>query len=134
MWSKSVAICLVLLSALPLVGADSKRNRLTVSTVCLLEGDSYRNTRYASSLIEQACRRMPNDLVVTPLMPFLSYREGQEQTDLESFAQLARTHNTFLAVALVEHGVDGKEYHTSLLLDRGGADCRQVPEVTCFAR
>lgn len=110
----------LLVQGLPLMTDGARSRILTVSSVCLLDGEKYRNADYALSMVEQACARLANDLVVTPLMPFLSFREGKERSDLKSFADLAQKNNNFLAVAATEKGNNGGVYQTSVLFDRDG--------------
>ncbi|MBI3923461.1 MAG: carbon-nitrogen hydrolase family protein, partial [Armatimonadetes bacterium] len=68
----------------------------------------------------KACSSRKHDLVVTPFLPFLSYREGHEGDDLAAFAELAKRYRTYLIVGMVEDRKDGRRSHTSLLLSREG--------------
>ena len=87
---------------------------VTVSTLCLLDDDSYRTADYVADMIEPAAQRQRHDLIVAPLTPFLSFREGHEAQDLARFADLARTHQTYLAVAMMETAQDGRLFCTSV--------------------
>ena len=97
-----------------------KQRIVTVSAICLLDDDACRTETYVADMINLAGRRGPHDLMVVPLTPFLSFREGSEKKDLGVFARLAREHRTYLAVAMSEQGRDGRTFHTSVLLDRDG--------------
>ncbi|MCD6307527.1 MAG: carbon-nitrogen hydrolase family protein, partial [Candidatus Latescibacteria bacterium] len=92
-----------------------------ISTICLLDSGDCRTVDYVIEKIADAADRGEPDLVVAPLTPFLSFREGEEPADLEAFMSIARSRRTYLAVALVEHARDGKEYYTSVLIGRNGA-------------
>ena len=101
--------------------ADTRPPRIvTISTLCLLDGDEYRNLDYVATKIGEACTEQKNDLVVAPFTPFLGFREGAERSDLDRFITLARKHGTYLAVALSESGKEGRKFHTSVLFNRGG--------------
>lgn len=101
--------------------AVEKEHRIvTVSTICLLDDDSYRTEDYVVDMLQQAAKRARHDLIVAPLTPFLLFREGHEAQDLERFIALARTHQTYLAIALMETAQDGKSFCTSVLLGRNG--------------
>ena len=100
---------------------EKKENRIvTTSTICLLDDEQHRTGDYVLSMIEQAAQRQKHDLIVAPLTPFLSFKEGSESEDLKRFADLARKYQTYLAVAMVENAQDGKIFHTSVLLGREG--------------
>ena len=90
MFRRTIIVLVVLAQSLPLMVSGAESRVITVSTVCLLEGEPYRNAEYALSVVEEACTRLPNDLVVTPLMPFVSFQEGSEAADLSAFAKLAK--------------------------------------------
>ena len=103
------------------MATEDKASRIvTISTLCLLDDDACRTCDYVVEMIEQAAQRQHHDLVVVPLTPFLSFREGHEAQDLVRFADLARTHQTYLAIALMETGQDGRLFCTSVLVGRGG--------------
>ncbi|MBM4086204.1 MAG: hypothetical protein FJ272_15580, partial [Planctomycetes bacterium] len=93
---------------------------VNVSTLCFLDTDEGKKLDCALGMIRQAALRQRNDLIVTPLMPFLSFREGQEAEDLKAFAALAREFRTHIAVAMAETGKDGRKFHSAVLLDRNG--------------
>ena len=93
---------------------------VTISTLCLLDDEASRTGDYVTSMIARAAARQPHDLIVAPLTPFLSFKEGREDEDLSRFSDLARTHRTYLAVALTETAQDGRAFFTSVLLDRNG--------------
>jgi len=114
----SVAIFLVPLAAW---GAESPKPRVvTISTLCLLDDEAHRTVDYVVDQIDQAAGRQDHDLIVVPLTPFLSFREAHEAPDLDPFIRLARKHKTYLAVAMVENGRDGRSFLTSVLLGREG--------------
>lgn len=101
--------------------AEGKNHRvITVSALCLLDDKNCRTCDYLAGMIEQAGKRQRHDLIVAPLTPFLSFREGCELEDLARFAGLARTHQTYLAVAMMETARDGRVFCTSVLLGRQG--------------
>jgi len=93
---------------------------VTLSALCFLEDDSCRSPEYVTDCIDQGARRQRQDLVVAPLTPFLSFRAGEESTDLARFSTLASAHRTYLAIAMMEHARDGRQFCTSVLLDREG--------------
>lgn len=93
---------------------------VNVSTLCFLDTDEGKKLDCALGMIRQAALRQRNDLIVTPLMPFLSFREGQEAEDLKAFAALAREFRTHIAVAMAETGKDGRKFHSAVLFDRSG--------------
>ncbi|MEA3400055.1 MAG: carbon-nitrogen hydrolase family protein [Armatimonadota bacterium] len=120
---------LLILAMIPLVllgagnahaAAQVKSRVLTISTLCLLDGEEYRNLDHLLGMIEEAAGRGSHDLIVAPFTPFVSFREGHEEQDLSVFAKLARQHQTWLALAMPEAGQDGSTYYTSVLLDRDG--------------
>jgi predicted amidohydrolase len=76
--------------------------------------------RYVADMIEQAAKRQRHDLIVAPLTPFLSFREGHEGQDLGRFADLAKMYQTYLVIALTEEAQDGRSFCTSVLLGRDG--------------
>ena len=101
--------------------AEQRENRtVTISTLCLLDDESCRNSDYVADMIQQAAGRQRHDLIVAPLTPFLSFREGYETQDLARFADLARRHQTYLAIALMEKTKDGRLFCTSVMLGRDG--------------
>ena len=103
------------------MAAEDKGTRIvTISTLCLLDDDAYRTCDYVVGMIEQAAQRQRHDLIVAPLTPFLSFREGYEVQDLVRFADLARTYQSYLAIALMETGQAGRLFCTSVLLGRDG--------------
>jgi len=91
-----------------------------ISTLCLLDDDAHRTADYVLEMIDRAAGRQAHDLVVAPLTPFLSFREGREAEDLGRFADLARRHQTYVAIALEETASDGRTFCTSVLLGREG--------------
>jgi len=114
-----VFVLLVVFHFFPVRQASGER-LVTLSTVCLLESGDCRTADYVIDTIAEAADRGEPDLVVAPLTPFLSFREGEESIDLGAFMSIAREHRTYLAVALVEHARGGKEYYTSVLIGRNG--------------
>ncbi|MBI3921232.1 MAG: hypothetical protein HY318_07435, partial [Armatimonadetes bacterium] len=67
-----------------------KHRIVTLSSLCLLEGKEYATKEYVLREMRKACSSRKHDLVVTPFLPFLSYREGHEGDDLAAFAELAK--------------------------------------------
>ncbi len=101
--------------------AQAKTDRVvTLSSICLLDGEQYRTQDYVLAQIAAACRRGRPDLVVAPFTPFLSFRQSVAKRDLAPFAKLAKRSKTYLAVAMTEHGRGAKTYSTSILFDRAG--------------
>jgi len=107
----------LLLSA-SLLAADGHRV-VTLSSVCLLEGEEYRTYEYVLGMAEEACRRPGSDLVVLPYTPFFTFRQDAAQSDLGPFAALAAKYGTYLSVAMIEAAGEDV-YATSVLLDREG--------------
>ena len=93
---------------------------VTISTICLLDGKEHRNQDYVLSMIRTACERGRSDLVVVPFTPFLEFRQARASADLAAFAELAKKHRTYLAVALVEKARGDSTFYTSVLFDRTG--------------
>ncbi|MDP6775626.1 MAG: carbon-nitrogen hydrolase family protein, partial [Candidatus Latescibacteria bacterium] len=93
---------------------------VTLSSLCLLDTEEVKTREAVLERIRAAAQRDDPDLLVVPLTPFLSFREGHEAEDLKPFAELAAEHNTYLAVAMEEAGADERTYCTSVLLGRGG--------------
>jgi predicted amidohydrolase len=102
--------------------ADEQQPSRTVriSTLCLLDDHAHRTGDCVLEMIDRAAGRSRHDLVVAPWTPFLTFREGHEPEDLGRFAELARRHRTYLAVALGEVASDGRRFSTSVLLGREG--------------
>ena len=121
-----VIICVHLMHS-RVSAAGEKRDRIvTVSTLCLLDCASgledcdYQTSDYVAGMIKQAAERQQHDLIVVPLTPFLSFREGHEVQDLGRFAEIAKTYRTYLAIALMEKTQDSQVFCTSVLLGRDG--------------
>lgn len=101
--------------------ADGNRHRiLTISAICLLDDELHRNRSAVLDMIGEAGSRQQHDLIVAPLTPFLSFREGQESENLRDFVELARRLRTFVSIALMEESLDGRTFCTSLLIGRQG--------------
>lgn len=98
---------------------EKKHRVITVSTICLLD-DTVVKAQNVLDMIEEASRRQQHDLVVTPMMPFLSFREGVEAQDLKEFVDIAKLYKTYLAIALIEKAQDGQTFYASILLNRDG--------------
>jgi len=97
--------------------ANAKGRSITMSAVCLLNGERYENETYV--LTELAKCPKGADLVVLPHMPFLSFNGGSAAGGLKPFADFARERRTYLALSMVENA-GGETYHTAVLLDRNG--------------
>ena len=98
---------------------DSAPRVVTLSAVCLLDGERYWTADYVCGMIEPACRRPGSDLVVAPYMPFLEFGEGRARQDLGRFAELACEYETYVSLAATEVAGD-QTYATSVLFDRAG--------------
>lgn len=95
-------------------------NSLTLTSLCFLEGVQFRNIEYVLDGIERAVSGKSKQIIVTPFMSFLQFREERQEEDLEDFVKLASKHEVILVVALREQS-HGKIYHTSVVIDdRGG--------------
>jgi predicted amidohydrolase len=116
-----IALAFTHLARLRSWAAEEKEHRVvTISTLCLLDDELHQTSDHVLDMIKQAAQRGHHDLIVTPLTPFLSFREEYEEQDLARFADLARTHGTYLAIALMETAQDGRSFCTSVLLGRDG--------------
>lgn len=90
---------------------------LTISTLCLLNGQRYENRD--SVLGELANVPSGADLIVLPHMPFLTISASTAAEDLAAFAEFARAANAWLALSLTE--TDGADtFATAFLLNRAG--------------
>ncbi len=90
---------------------------LTISTLCLLNGQRYESRDYV--LGELARVPSGTDLIVLPHMPFLTVGASTAAEDLAAFAGFARAANAWLALSLTE--TDGADsYATAFLLNRAG--------------
>jgi predicted amidohydrolase len=101
-------------------GSQPEGRVRTISVVCLLDGETYRDKSHVLSILNQVERSSRESFIVTPFMPFLSYEEGREAGDLDDFFGLARQKRAHLVVGLIEKAKDGKTYHTALILSPGG--------------
>lgn len=114
-------ILLLFLSlVIPVWPAYAERT-VALSTVCLSDCDSLKTADYVVQKIEEAARIGTSDLVVSPLTPFITVREGSERDDLKAFTSIAREHGTYIALAVTETARDGKTYYTSILIGRDGS-------------
>lgn len=134
---KHTATIIALTICLGGAAAMAQQHRvLTISTLCLLDDADHRTPAYVAEMIEQAAARGRHDLIVAPFTPFFSFRAGHEAEDLAMFAELARRHGTYLALALPEADGDAV-YYTSVLLDRRGQvagryrKTHALPDDTC---
>jgi predicted amidohydrolase len=109
--------------------ADPPPRVVTLSSGCLLNGRPYETREVV--LAELAKSPQGADLVVLPLLPFLSFRTEQAEAELGPFLAFARERRTYLAFALAE--ADGaKTYHTALLADREGRLCGRYRKTHAF--
>jgi len=115
-----MVICFQLLAAGMLIAGQQKDRIVTVSTICLLDDRPYKTSEHVADLIKEAGQRLQHDLIVVPLTPFISFREGYEKTDLKVFSDLARLYNTYLAIAVKEQAKEDRLFFTSILLGRRG--------------
>lgn len=118
-------LALCLLSALAFRGGTamaepSPPRVVTLSALCLLEGKAYATRDYVLRETRKACAAGKPDLVVTPFLSFLSFREGHETADLGAFAALAKEYHSHLLVAMREERREGGTSHTAVLLGRDG--------------
>jgi len=98
---------------------DVEHRVVTLSAVCLPDGVEYRTCDYAVRAVEEACSRSGSDLVVAPHMPFIEFKEGRARQDLAPFAELAKSHRTYVSLAAIERA-ETKTYAASVLFDRSG--------------
>ncbi len=91
-----------------------------LATVCLLDVKRHQNRAYVLSVVSQAAGERASDLIVLPFMPFLSFAEGRETTDLADFAGIARERRTHLALAMKEMTSGKQTCHTALLIGPDG--------------
>ena len=94
--------------------------KVRISTLCLLDDKKTWTQEDVIGRIQVAGKGVANDLIVVPLTPFLSFREGFEKEDLAAFMKVSRTHGSYLVVAMLEEGADGRQFYTSVLLGRKG--------------
>jgi len=104
-WIRVVLGSLALLSLRGTVECREAR-LVAVSTLCLLDDDAHRTREYLLQTVDATARRQRHDLIVAPLTPFLSFREGNEAEDLRDFADLARQHRTYLTFAMMESAAE----------------------------
>ena len=97
--------------------AQAAHRVITVSTVCLLNGEQFENQEYVLAQLAKCPAKC--DLVVLPHMPFLSFKTESAERDLEPFAAFARSHRAYLALSMTERDGD-RTFHTAVLLDRQG--------------
>ena len=115
-----VLACAHLMRSLAFASKEKGRRVVTISTLCLLDDEPHRTSDYLMEMIDKAAQRQQHDLIVAPLAFFRSFREGYETEDLNPFAHLARTHQTYLAIALMENAQNERLFCTSVLLGREG--------------
>ncbi len=92
----------------------------TISAVCLLDGEAYRNRSHVLDLLSHVESSPSESLIVTPFIPFLSCEEGREKESLDDFFGLARKKRAHLVLGLIENAKDGKSYQSALILGPGG--------------
>lgn len=120
----SMAVCVFFASLAqgePVVPKVTKHRIVTLSSLCLLEGKDYGTRDYVLREIRKSCASRKQDLVVTPFLPFLSFRESRIRQDLAPFIELARKYRTCIVVGMVEERKGGGKSHTSILISRDGA-------------
>jgi len=112
-------VSLLAIGLLPALGqAQAPQRVLTVSSVCLLNGEAYQNRAYV--LDELAKCPAGTDLAVLPHLPFLVFATASAARDLADFAHLARERRCYLALAMAEK--DGERtYFSAVLFGRDGA-------------
>ena len=116
-WTMVLAACW----CLPAWSGEDPASRIVrISALCLLDEEQHRNADYVLQRMRRAAEQPRHDLLVVPLTPFLSFREGRESEDLRPFADVAASHRTYVVVALAEKAADGRSFCTSVLLDRQG--------------
>ncbi|MEW6360226.1 MAG: carbon-nitrogen hydrolase family protein [Planctomycetota bacterium] len=115
-WKCLLLIISVLFAAVAAHGQGRKRI-VTLSSLCLLNGERYENQDYV--LGELAKCPEGADLLVLPHMPFLSFRADQAEADLKPFADFSQKRKTYMALSLTEKDAD-KIYFTAVLMDRQG--------------
>ncbi len=115
--------------ALATANAGAANRIVTLSSCCLLNGSPYETREYV--LGELAKSPAGADLVVLPLLPYLSFQTAQAEAELSPFLAFARERRAYLAFALAE--VDGaKTYHTAILADREGRICGRYRQTHAF--
>jgi len=83
-----VLICVHLARSRAWAGVEKKHRIVTISTLCLLDDEQHQNCDYVVDMVEQAAQRQRHDLIVAPLTPFLSFREGYEAQDFQPASSL----------------------------------------------
>ena len=72
-------ICLQWLCLNTSAATEKDERVVTVSTLCLLDDPSSHTRDTIVGMINQAGRRQDHDLIVVPLTPFITFREGYEK-------------------------------------------------------
>jgi len=112
-------------------GFEVSGRLVTISTICVLNTGEDKTSESVVEMIRQTGARQQHDLIVTPLMPFVSFGEKTIRADLAAFAEVARELRTYVVVAGVERpGAlpqgegdgegEGSAYLTSVVLGRSG--------------
>lgn len=91
-----------------------------VATVCLPDVQKHKTEDYVLTVLAAALQDRRADLTVLPFTPFLSFKTGQETSNLGHLTSQANRHQTHLGVAMKEIAEDGKVYHTALLIGPDG--------------
>ena len=100
----------------------------TVSTLSLLDGREYQNRRSVMEALARVQKTAAPQLVVTPFMPFLRFREGQQNDDLGDFRKLAQRKKR-LSADRPGRNRNGRDDLFDLRADHSaGGNRREVPQ------
>ena len=106
--------------------------KATISALCVLNTDDSKTVDAVAGMMRETGARQQHDLIVAPLMPFVTFGEDSVENDLAAFAEVARELETYVAVAGVEarsrsaaeqrneRRNERREYLTSVVLGRDG--------------
>ncbi len=103
----------------PAATASAGRVR-RITALCLLDGEAYHSRDYVLRALSAVQASDVPSLVVTPFLPFLSFTEGREASELADFAAVARRKKFHLVLSLAERDSDGRLRCTALLIDPSG--------------
>jgi predicted amidohydrolase len=129
------AIIMILSLPLSLQGKEMIKTKkmVSISTLCLVDDKGSLTKEYVLQQMQEVERSKYPGLIVAPFMPFLEYREGNEQQDLKEFFVIAKEKNATVIVGLIEHGNNKKTYYTSLALSADGEIIGKYRKSHCVA-
>jgi len=93
---------------------------VSLSSLCLLDGKDYQNRDHVLGMLGNLEKTGGNQLAVTPFMPFLAFKEGEEEAGLADFLDFAKDRKIHLVVGLAEEGSGGRKYHAAVLIGPDG--------------